>query len=292
MYHADLIGGILARFAGIKSIVWGIRGPYDKSITSISTKITIKLCAALSKVIPHYIISNSRYAESVHKRVGYSQGKFVYIPNGYCVEAASSDEKNRDSLRHEFCLTTSDTLIGMVARFDPYKDHENLFKTLSELNNRGSKVICLLVGPGMVSSNEELMNLMVAYHIEDTVRLLGPRDDIPNIMSIVDFHVLSSVAESFPNVIAEAMSYGTPCITTDVGDAAVIVGDTGWIVPPSDPEALFNAISEALFELKNTPNWDLRKRKCQDRIKENFSLEKMINAFNKVWEDVFNGKGH
>ena len=79
------------------------------------------------------------------------------------------------------------------------------------------------------------------------------------------------------------MACGTPCITTDVGDAAVIVGDTGWIVPSSNSELLANAISEAIAEMQNSEKWAVRKSMCRDRVVLNFSLERMVDNYHNVW---------
>ena len=100
-------------------------------------------------------------------------------------------------------------------------------------------------------------------------------------------NILSSVSESFPNVLVEAMACGIPCITTDVGDAAFILNNLGWVVQPADPISLANAITKALSEKYNEPNdWESRRISCRERIVENFKMEKMVNDFNKVWQEV------
>lgn len=103
-------------------------------------------------------------------------------------------------------------------------------------------------------------------------------------MNGFDLFVLSSVSEAFPNVLNEAMACGTPCITTNVGDAAVIVGDTGWVVPPKDPQALAKAMLEAMEEQQDNPQaWQARKKACRERIVNNFSIKKMVESYHQVW---------
>jgi glycosyltransferase involved in cell wall biosynthesis/SAM-dependent methyltransferase len=288
MYHADLIGGLVARFAGAKIVVWGIRGPFDKHRTSLHTRITIRLCAFLSKWVPIAIVSNSEHAAEVHLQAGYSPDKLVNIPNGYPLNKFRPDETARDELLYELNLKHDVVLIGMVARFDPYKDHENLFRALLTVARKGQQFICILVGPGMCMTNQPLVHLVEKYGIQDMVRLIGPRDDVPKIMAALDAHILSSAAESFPNVLAEAMACGTPCVTTDVGDAALIVGDTGWVVAHSDPAALAQAIQKAFVEMKDSGNWSIRKDAGRKRVIENYSLERMIVSFAKVWDGAIN----
>ena len=104
-------------------------------------------------------------------------------------------------------------------------------------------------------------------------------------MNALDINVLSSSSgEGFPNVLAEAMACGTPCVTTNIGDAALIVDDTGWVSPPNDPIALANAIIEGIQERSRDKRlWILKKKNCRDRIVENFSLDKMIKNYHLVW---------
>jgi glycosyltransferase involved in cell wall biosynthesis len=289
MYHADLIGGLVARLAGVKSVVWGIRGgEINKKNTALSTIIVMYICALLSRWVPKVIISNSIHAAQVHAKLGYTRKKLIIIHNGYFLNQFLPSTVAREIMLMELDVKRNNILIGMVARFDPYKDHENLFAALSELKGKRQNLTCLLIGSGMDIENQHLIKLVERYGVQKLVKLIGPREDVHSIMAALDLNVLSSVAESFPNVLAEAMVYGTPCVTTDVGDAALIVGDTGWIVPPSDPIALSNAILEALNEMGDWSKWKARKKACRTRIIENYTLERMINNYNRVWCEVSN----
>ena len=178
----------------------------------------------------------------------------------------------------------------MVARFDPYKDHDNLFAALSIISKGAYKICCALVGHEMEVDNVSLRRLIEKHDVGDIVKLIGPRDDIAVVMAGLDLHLLSSLAESFPNVLTEAMACGTPCITTDVGDAALIVGDTGWVVPPSDSDEMADAIGEALIEMKKSSEWTVKRTACRGRVLNRYTLEGMIMSYNKIWEDNVNAK--
>ena len=285
MYHADFIGGIVARLARIPIVCWGIRHSHlEPGKSARSTILVAQVCAWLSHWIPHAIVSCSAQAALAHQALGYARGKFTIIPNGYNLVEFAPNSKARAQLRRELGVNEQTIFLGMVARYDPQKDHANLVNALRLIKHKKESFQCVLVGAGMDASNHELCRLIESQGVRDKILLLGERHDIPGVMNALDIHVLSSsFGEAFPNVLAEAMACGTPCVTTDVGDAAIIAGDTGWIVPPSNSELLANAISEAITEMQDSEKWAVRKSMCRDRVILNFSLERMVDNYHNVW---------
>ena len=123
--------------------------------------------------------------------------------------------------------------------------------------------------------------------LNNQIKLLGQSSNILEIMNGLDVHVSSSsYGEGFPNVIAEAMICGTPCVATDVGDTSFIIGNTGWVVPPNNPTKLAKAIEKALNDLK-TSNWKKRCVKASLRIKDNFDIKRMIRSYNEAWLKIY-----
>jgi len=287
MYHSDLIGGIVARMAGIDSIVWGIRhANLDPLYNSASTLRIVRICARLSGWIPKKIVTCSEKAMRLHKSVGYRASKFVQIPNGYSMERLKPDATQRQKIRAELGVASQSFVFGMVARFDGQKDHHNLLEALGLLKIRGIEFTCFLVGSGISFDNEILVGWMRDANVLENVLLLGPRKDIPAVMNAMDVHVLSSLGEAFPNVLAEAMACGVPCVTTDVGDAAVIVAEHGWVVAPQDAGALADGLTRAHQSFsKNKDDWHKRKVACRSHIMANFELERMCERYRQVWED-------
>ena len=152
------------------------------------------------------------------------------------------------------------------------------------LKEKHKDFTCLLIGAGINPDNTELYRQIKKLDLLKHVRLLDQRPDILAVMDALDVHVLSSTTEGFPNVVAEAMACGTPCVTTDVGDAALIVGNTGWVVPPSNSEQLFEAITKALSEKQtNADAWSARQQAARQRIEDNFSIETMVGKYHQVW---------
>ena len=286
MYHADLIGGIVGKLAGVRSIYWNVRHTtLEPGKSKSSTILVAKLCAFLSGCIPKKIVYCAHESKRVHEDKGYVIGKAELIANGYDLTHFISDSEARASFRVEMSLDRDDILVGMIGRFDAQKDHMNLINALRLLKNNGIPFKLALIGSDIDSNNHTLTDNIAENGLSDVVSLMGARGDIASVMNGFDINVLSSsFGEGFPNVLAEAMACGTPCITTDVGDAALIVGDTGWVVPPNNPEALANAILEAIEEKQNQPHaWLARKKSSRNRIVENFSLEHMLRRYTSVW---------
>lgn len=286
MYHSDLIGGVVARLAGIRAIAWGIRhANLDPAHNSRSTLAIVRLCALLSGWVPRKIVSCSAQATRVHQAAGYRADKFIQIPNGYNLQHLQPDAAARGAVRAELGIAHNAFVLGMVARFDVQKDHRNLVQALGLLKRRGVPFTCLLVGTGMDEANAELHGWLDAAGVAGSVKLLGPRGDVPAVMNALDVHVLSSLGEAFPNVLAEAMACGTPCVATDVGDAAVIVADHGWVVPPQDSEALADGLAQAYGQFSvGGAAWQARQAACRAHIMANFELELMCQRYRQAWQ--------
>ena len=289
MYHADLIGGIVAKSQAIPC-VWSLRNSdLSPQKTSLSTRAVVRLCALLSPVLPAKIISCAQQAATVHQKIGYKKNKFITIPNGYNFDQFCVKEADINTLSTSLNLPNNVPILGLVARFDPQKDHHNLIQALKIVHDQNVPFHCLLIGKDISSDNQELFSWVEQAGLIERISLLEQRDDIPLIMHRLDIHTSSSYGEAFPNVLAEAMACGTPCVTTNVGDAALIVGDTGWVVPPSDSKALANAILTALKEKEENPSaWQARKQAARQRIIDNFSIERMVAAYNQVWQGTNN----
>ncbi len=283
MYHGDLVGGVVARLAGVRNIVWGIHHTnLEPGKVPRSTIWVARLNARLSHWVPKAIVAVAERAKEVHAALGYAAHKIVVIPNGYDFNRFCPDEEARARLRGEWGVPERVFLVGMVARFDPQKDHANLLEALARLEDLDFR--CALVGRGLTPDNREIVDLVRGHDLEERVLLLGSRSDIPAVMNALDLHVLSSAGEAFPNVVAEAMACGTPCVVTDVGDASLIVGETGWVVPPRDPSALAQAIRAAWEEWRTRGgDWFERKAKARARVVERFSIERMAGAYREVW---------
>lgn len=292
MYYSDLIGGLAAKMLN-KPVVWGLHNStLDSKGSSKAVRLTAKICAALSRSIPTQIISCSQLGKEVHAVMGYEESKITVVNNGYDTEKFTplsgtqyGDVNKLHPLREIYSIPQEICLLGMVARYDSQKDHANLLNALRHLNvTKDEKWICILFGYGIDSGNSDLLALIQEYGLKENIILFGLSREIERHIRQLDIVLLSSKAEAFPNVLSEAMSSGVPCVSTDVGDAKLIVSTFGWIVPPRNPILLAEAISRAMDEFaRNSSEWNMRKINCRLHIQENYSLEKMADGYKSVW---------
>jgi glycosyltransferase involved in cell wall biosynthesis len=283
MYHADLLGGVVGRLAGVKNVYWNIRSAVITQIMPLSTRFAIRLGKLLSSYVPRAVVVNSEHACTVHRRLGYSGKKMVTIPNGIPMDRFCFDISARLKLRKKLGLSDDFVALGMIARYDVFKDHRNLIRSLKLLILDGLEFTVLLAGKGMESTNKQLVKLLREFEVEDRVYLLGPISNVSAVLSAIDIHVLSSAGESFPNVVVEAMACGVPCVATDVGDVRQVMGDTGWVVPPADAEKLASAIKEASAAFQDRDCWRRRKLKVRERVLNHYSLDVMLTSFWRLW---------
>ena len=285
MYHADLIGGLAAKLGGRVPVVWGIRNSTLGRQTKKSTVLTVKACARISRWIPTKIVCCSSVARALHEQMGYHAAKMLVIPNGFDLSSFKPADGARSSLREELGLPQDAILIGFVARFDPQKDHQNFIQAARLLLARLPDVHFVLCGDGINRDNHQLSASLTEAGIEAWFHLLGRRDDVPRITAALDIATCASAyGEAFPNVLGEAMACGVPCVATDVGDSALIIADTGRVVPPKDPQRLAGALNW-MVELGAEGRSQLG-AKARRRIRENFDLSVIRDRYEALYREV------
>jgi len=293
MYHADLVGGIAAKLAGSPPVVWNIRHSLARSSdVKRSTLLVAQANAAFSSWLPQRIVCCAAAALESHTALGYRREKMTVIPNGFDLEIFRPDKVARREVRTALGMEDDSPLIGMCARFDPQKDHHSFVRAAGALHRLFPFAHFILWGKGVDRDNPQLLDWIAAQGLGEYVHLLGLRGDTPRLNAALDIATLSAAyGEAFPNVIGEAMACGVPCVLTDVGDSAYIVGSTGRVVPPRHPEALASAWGEVLNlsrEKRVELGWQARQR-----IADLFSLEKMASSYAELYRDLIgSAAGH
>jgi glycosyltransferase involved in cell wall biosynthesis len=283
MYHANLVAGIVV--SSRIPVVWGI---HNLSLAPAMTKWTLRMAAQmgaiLSRRIPRRIVFDSHAAAEAHRRIGYDERVFAIVPNGFDTDLFTRD-KALVSLRSELQLPADTPIIGLVARFNPAKDHRTFLEAAALIRRVVPEAHFVLCGGyGITEENETLMRWIDELSLRDAIHLLGRRDDLTAVMVSLDVGVSSSATESFPVVVGEMMASGVPCVVTDVGDTRVLTGDTAAVLPAGDAQGL----AEACVALLRMPAEERRSlgRVARKRIVDHFSLAATVRAYEELLAEV------
>ncbi len=262
--------------------VWGIRASYlDEARYGWLSSLLSKVVCQLSP-FADLIITNSQAGLCYAITQGFPQDKIMAIPNGIDTERFRPDPVARRLVRKEWRVTEREKLVGLVARLDLMKDHPIFLKAAARLLQEREDVRFVCVGEGPVEYRRELRALGEELGLGKHLIWAGLRRDMPAVYNALDIATSSSYGEGFPNVVGEAMACGVPCVVTDVGDSARIVGRTGVIVPAKDSIALAAGWKESLA--RDTSETALKARL---RIEENFSIRQMVGKTEKaIWPKV------
>ena len=283
MYHADLLGGLAARIMGIRSLIWCVRNSdLSYEFSKRSTLFVIKICAKLSNLLPCKIISCSDRARAIHIDAGYCKEKFKIIPNGFDLIDFSPDASSSASIRRFLGLGGDALIVGLFARLDPQKNHIGFIEAAVEVEREIPNVHFLLAGLRVDYENIQLVREIEKAGLTNCFTLLGHRNDIPTLMASLTLLVSSSSwGEAFPNVLGEAMACGVPCVVTDVGDSAAIVGDSGRIVPAGNMTALAGSVIYLLrLSEKQRIKLGLLARQ---RVSENFEIVDVVRKYEDLY---------
>ena len=286
MYHADLLGGIAARLAGIRAIVWNLRNSdLSPARSKPSTRIVVKLCAFVSGWLPQRILSCSKQAREAHVLAGYPRHKIVCIPNGFDLEHFVPDSRARISLREELGLMSDNPLIGLIARDDPQKNHLGFIKAATRVHAVMPDVHFVLAGKGVDVNNNVLLSAIIQAELRGVFHLLGRREDMPRLVAALDILASSSYGEAFPNVLGEAMACEVACVVTDVGDSAEIVGDIGRVVAPGDMPGLASHLIEFL-QLSLATRIALG-RQARQRVQARYEISDIVERYENFYLRLF-----
>ena len=285
MYHGNLAAQFAASCLNRRvPVLWSIRQSiYSLEHEKKSTMLAIRLGARLS-ARPDSILYNSRVSAAQHGAIGYRAENSRVIPNGFDTENFAPSEEARRSVRAELGLAEDTILIGMVGRFHPAKDHTTFLRAVALVHQFAPHIRIVLCGRKVEPNNSYLRNLISPLGLESQTFLLGERSDMDRLIPAFDLLVSSSFEEGFPNVIGEAMSSGVPCVATDVSDLPWVVGDTGMVVPPKNPEALASALRR-MIELSREGRARLGEA-ARRRVIQKFQLHKIKRIYEDLYEDL------
>ena len=286
LYKADLVGGLATRLAGRPPLLWSVQQTHLEPVGRLrSNVVAAHACARLSRRLPTLILCASEEAARAHEELGYDSDKLRVVPNGVDTTAFRPDSDARTRVRAELGLPASTAIVGLVARFDPQKDHATFARAARAIVEQHAEIHFVLCGRRITPENQELTNLLENAGIRDRVSLLGVRHDMPAITAAFDIATSSSAfGEAFSVAISEAMASGVPCVATDSGNAAALIDDVGRVVPARNPSALAAGVLE-LLQLPEQERQTLGRR-ARRRVEANFSIDAVAEQYDATFEEV------
>lgn len=290
MYHANLFGGLASRLAGIKHVVWGIHhNNLAAGLNKRSTLLVARIGGWLSRWLPEAIVYCAHASRDTHLASGYGNRHTHVLANGIDPQQYRPDPLARSSIRSELGISDETPLVGMIGRFDPLKNHRGFMHAASRLLQQLPQTRFVLAGQNIEHSNSELMLWISQHQLQDAVILLGKRDDMPRLMAALDVLALPSLGEAAPNVVAEAMACGIPCVACKVGDSCRLIGTTGLCVAPADMDALADAMLQLLSDQNRRHGLG---QAARERITRHYSLDHSANCHLQLYAQLLSGKGN
>ncbi len=275
---ALLHGKLLGRYR----VAWGIRASrMDFRKYSIFSAFTYRLNAILSRYAD-LIVANSWDGAEYHSHQGYSKKNLMVIPNGIDTRHFRSVPEERVAFRNQLGLAANVPLIGRVGRLDPMKDYETFLKAASILLRLHPEVKFAVAGTGPLDG--QLKDMANSLNLDEKIFWLGPINNLPAFYSACTFTTSSSFGEGFPNVVAESLACETPCVATDVGDSAKVLGPGGIVVPPKDPKAMASAWEKLLGMHENERI--AMGQNGREHIEKNFNIGKMVSSTEEAFSNL------
>lgn len=274
LYMTNVIAWISTRNLLQNRLIWGIRR------THTNMRWDRDLCFYLGRHLSRWVpilVANSKAGMTFHESAGYRAVRQVVIPNGIDTETFKPDPEKRKKLRAKWRIDEDQILIGIAGRISPEKGHKTFLNVAQQVSLIYPKVRFAIIGDGPLRYRQELETLACQCGLSDLLVWAGNCTDMVAVYNALDIVVHPSMGEGFPNVIAESMACGTPCIATDVGDSSSIIGNEGVIVRPQSRTELTQAL---IGMIENLDKYD--SHAVRAHITSNFSLDRLIASTEHV----------
>jgi len=238
VHHFDMASIIYwpARLAGVRRVV--ITEHTDYALRTRPR--AFRLARRYGSLADLTTVVHQGIADYLVSEVGLDPASVRVVVNG--VDTSRFLPGHDLSLRDKLGASRDACVVGSVGRLHPDKDPMNLLQAIASLDpdvRRGLHI--LIVGDG--PSRHQVLRFVEEQSIGESVRFLGERHDIAELMGAMDVFVLPSRTEGLPVALLEAMSCGLPSVATDVGGVAAVLGDAGIMVAPEDAQALADGLA-------------------------------------------------
>lgn len=291
-YKIDIVNTHSSRDSWLASIAarLSFRKPVIIRTRHLSTPISNNL---LSRIVynhlPHKIITTGEsIKDSMIERNNFNPDKIVSIPTGINLEIFKT-RKSGTNIKRAFNIPARSPLIGMVSVLRSWKGHIYLLEAVPNVIKKNPNTRFLIVGDGPY--RDVIEEKIKKMGIERYVIMAGHREDIPEILSAIDFLVFPSYAnEGVPQAILQAFAAGKTVIASNAGSVSEVVlnNKTGILIPPRNSAFLGKRIIELLNAKDKRKKMALAGRKL---VESGYSLEAMLNKIEKIYNELMTMRG-
>jgi len=281
LLRANLVGAVAARLARVPVVLTSKRGCHERRGLELAA-------VRLSNRLADCVTANADAVRAfVHENEACPLEKMVVIPSG--IDSERFAPLPPEDYKARLGLAPDRVVVGIVTRQRVRKGVEEFLRAMAMVREQVPAACAVVVGE--VSADREVDDLIHHLGLEGHVHLLGPRRDMPEVLSAFDLFVLSSHDEGMSNAILEAMAMHKPVVATDVGGTreAVQPGRTGVLVPPKDPPALADGILRVLNEPAEARA--AMGERARQVVVERFSARAMVRQMEDLYTHLLQARG-
>jgi glycosyltransferase involved in cell wall biosynthesis len=285
MYHSNFITLFIPK-KFYEKLFWNVRHSELNAQFSKRTTICISIiCGLFSKFLPTKIIYCSKKSVDFHENHHfYSKNKSSLVYNGYSDNVYYPLKKIRSNFRTKNLIKKSDIIIGYAGRYSKQKNIFSMLNAFSKITKNYNNIYLYMVGRSISSKNKELITYVKNLNIKDKVYFLNEQKNLLEFYNGIDFLLLTSHSESFPNVVAESMLCSTPVLSSNAGCAKKIINNNGFIMFNNDSSSILRSLNKTIYIFRyKKKEWTSLKKNCRLQIKKNFSIQNMANTYMKNW---------
>lgn len=282
MMHANLVGYLASKMAGIKHVIWCVRhSNTGETFLKARTVRIDNICARLSRNVER-IAYNGNRSRNAYEALGFCREKGIVLDNGCDCSEYAPDPEARKLLMKELGIDEDKKIVLSVSKNTPIKDIPTFIRSYGIVKKRHPETVGVICGMG-VEENEQMLGLCKEAGLEPKkdIHFLGLRHDVPKLMAACDLYVLHSAGEAFPNTLLQAMSTSCICVATNVGDARRILNNDKFIVNPQNVPELADKICEALTFSKEES--DIIRIQNRERVKKYFDIKEIVKKYEEMY---------
>jgi glycosyltransferase involved in cell wall biosynthesis len=285
---AGIIGRLAAKMARTPIVIHTIHGlPFHDYQNYFLNRLYVlieKIGSHLSDKI--ITVTEKIVSDSLKKGIS-SKDKYKVVRSGFDLSSFSQDNFNCSEIRNKLGISSEDIVIGKIARFSELKGHKYLLEAVPKIISTNSNIKILLVGSGELEN--QIKDIVNSLNLQKNIIFTGliEYEKIPEIISVLDILVHTSLLEGLARVIPQAYLLKKPVVSFDIDGASEVVlnNETGFLVEPKNSEQLAEAIITLSKDRKLRENFG---ENGYNLVRENWSQEKMVNDLELIYNQLRN----